>query len=142
VKFITIVLVAWALMLSPLLLLAQEQVESKPDTEQSQLTAETAFGTGVTERMPVGEAESFPADVGKVYFWTKVMGAESPTTVNHVWYYQGKEMASVSLSVRDKSWRTWSYKTILPKWTGKWTVVVTDAMGKEVSTSTFTITEQ
>ena len=140
-KFIPSILVALLLSFSPILLIAQEQAETETGGEKPALTAEMEFATAIEERMPVGTAQSFPANVGKVYLWTKILGAENITTVNHVWYYQGEEMASVALPVRDESWRTWSYKTILPEWTGKWTVVVTDDMGKEVSTATFTITE-
>lgn len=117
-----------------------EQPQQQSTSVRSKLTAETAFGTDVVDRAMVGEAKSFPATVGKVYFWTKIEGAEEPTAIRHVWYYQGKEMASIELAVRDKSWRTWSYKTIIPEWTGEWTVVVSDDQGREVTTASFTVT--
>jgi hypothetical protein len=141
-KLVSVLIAAAVIVFCCGLVLAQEESAEQQATAESALTAETAIGTGVQEREIVGKASTFPADVGKVYFWTNVMGAEEPTVVNHVWYYKGKEMASIELSVRDKSWRTWSYKTILPEWTGEWTVVVTDDMGREVAKSSFTVTEQ
>jgi hypothetical protein len=108
-------------------------------TRTSNLTAEIAFGTGIADRMPVGQADTFSVSVDTVYFWTKIMGATAPTTVNHLWFHDGQKMASVSLPVRTDSWRTWSYKTILPEWTGEWKVVVTDDQGKEIASKTFYI---
>ena len=110
-------------------------------TKTSNLTAEIAFGTGIADRMPVGQADTFSVSVDTVYFWTKIIGAETPTTVNHLWFHDGQKMASVSLPVRAESWRTWSYKTILPEWTGEWKVVVTDDQGKEIASKTFTVVE-
>jgi hypothetical protein len=55
--------------------------------------------------------------------------------VKHCWFYKGEEMAVVELPVRSDAWRTWSYKTILPEWTGDWEVKVMDA-GDNVLTST------
>lgn len=107
----------------------------------SDLKAEAAFGTGIADRMPVGQADTFSVNVDTVFFWTKIMGAETPTTVNHLWFHDGQKMASISLPVRGKSWRTWSYKTILPEWTGEWKVVVTDDQGKEIASKTFTVVE-
>lgn len=105
----------------------------------SSLTVEAQLCTGIEERMPVGVAENFSADVGKVYFWCKVMGAADTTFIKHVWSYQGQEMAVVELPVRSSSWRTWSYKTLLPEWTGEWEVKAIDANGEVLEDLTFTI---
>jgi hypothetical protein len=85
--------------------------------------------TGVEAREPVGEAERFGAEVGRVYCFTEISGAEEPTTIFHVWYQDGVERARVELGVRAASWRTWSSKRIPPAWAGDWKVVVEDAEG-------------
>jgi hypothetical protein len=105
----------------------------------SSVTVEAQLCTDVQERMPVGAAESFSADVGKVCLWCKVMGATDTTFIKHVWSHQGKEMATVELPVRSSSWRTWSCKTILPEWTGEWEVKALGAKGEVLKALTFTI---
>ena len=91
------------------LAMAQEAPEKK-----SSLTVDARLCTGIEERMPVGEAKVFAADVGKVYLWTKVFGATDSTVVYHVWYHGDKEMARVELKVKSNAWRTYSSKNILP----------------------------
>lgn len=108
-------------------------------TVESALMVEAQLCTGIEERMPVGASKSFDANVEKVYLWCQVTGAADTTVIKHVWSYEGKEMAAVELPVKSPKWRTWSYKTILPEWTGNWEVKVLDAAGEVLKAASFTV---
>ena len=99
---------------------------------------EAVLARDVVERAPVDTASAFPADVGRVYLWTRISGAAG-TTVHHVWFHGDEERGDVSLSVGGSPWRTWSSKTIPPEWTGAWRVEVRDADGNVVSEVRFTV---
>ena len=71
---------------------------------------EIHISTGVENREPIGVGTVFPDDLGKLYCFTKIGGAEGTTYVYHVWYFGDKEIARVKLPVKSKSWRTWSSK--------------------------------
>jgi hypothetical protein len=117
-----------------------QPVETQPaDTAKPALTAEAEICTGIAERMPTGMAESFPSDVGKVYLWCKIEGATDSTMIEHVWYRNGDEMATVELPVKSPSWRTWSSKSLLPEWTGSWEVKILDADGNVLKSVPFQI---
>lgn len=88
--------------------------------------ADGTITTAIESQMPVDRIESFPADFGKLYCFTRIVGAQEDTTVTHVWYYQDEEMARVTLPVRSADWRTYSSKRFLPQWAGHWKVVVLD----------------
>ncbi len=104
------------------------------------ITVEAVLCTGIEDREPVGAGDSFPADVEKVYLWTKVTGlAEGETIIHHVWLREGNEMADVELPVRGNPWRTYSYKTIPPEWSGKWEVKITGADGNVIESLNFTV---
>ncbi len=113
-------------------LLAQEKTVAK-------LTVEAELCTSIENRMPVGAAKTFSADVGMVYLWTKVLGATDTVAVYHVWTYNGKEMARVELSIKSNAWRTWTSKNIMPYWVGDWTVRVEDAAGLVLKELTFKV---
>lgn len=98
-----------------------------------------AFCTGVENRTPVGVDSLFPSDVGRVYTFTKIVGASEPTSIFHVYYYNDKEMARIELKIGGSPWRTWSYKTILPEWKGTWKLEVLDADGNVLTSKTFKI---
>lgn len=85
------------------------------------------FCTGVENREPVGVDTVFADTVGQVYCYTQISGAENPTTISHVWFLNGEEKASIELSVRGETWRTWSSKTIPEEWDGTWRVEVQSA---------------
>ncbi|MEJ2055359.1 MAG: DUF2914 domain-containing protein [Calditrichaceae bacterium] len=102
---------------------------------------EQTICTAVEDRMPVGADSSFSSDVGQLYCFTKISGAEDTTTISHVWYFNGEEKAKVELNVKSKNWRTWSSKRIDPSWIGEWRVEVVSAAGDVLSTKAFTITE-
>ncbi len=89
--------------------------------------ADATITTAVENQMPVDRIEVFAADYGKLYCFTRIVGAESATAVTHVWYYQENEMARVELAVGSSDWRTYSSKRFLPQWIGEWKVVVLDA---------------
>lgn len=98
--------------------------------------------SGIEERMPVGEGNQFGSDVERVYLWTKVTGAEEDTFVRHVWLHEGKEIADVQLPVKGSPWRTYSYKTMIPEWTGSWEVKVVGEDGNVILSKIFTIVDE
>jgi hypothetical protein len=104
------------------------------------LTIEQAvIARQIEQRQPVGEATTFPSDVGRLACYTKVMGAAGETFIEHVWSRGEVEHARVRLEVRSPAWRTWSTKRIKPEWTGEWTVRIEDAEGRVLDTLSFTI---
>lgn len=108
-------------------------------TEITGLAVEMKFGTGVEDRVIVGERDSFSSDVGRVYCWAEVQGAREPTRVIFVWYYNGGKLDAVSQQIKFKRHRTWTYKTIIPEWTGNWQVEIFDSAGKLLSRKEFSI---
>ena len=98
--------------------------------------------TAISEREPVGEGESFPVDVKKVFCFTEVLDADKDTFITHEWYYQDELKASVKLKVAGKRWRTWSSKGIDKNWTGEWRVEVKDENGNLLVSQKFKIGEK
>lgn len=96
-----------------------------------------AITSAVANQLPVDRIESYPADYGKLYCFTRIVGAKSDTEVTHVWYYQDDEMARVVLPVRSADWRTYSSKRFLPQWAGDWKVVVLDSEQNEIASLPF-----
>jgi hypothetical protein len=102
------------------------------------VSVDIAVARTVIDRMPVDEGNSFPVDVGEVWCWTRVSGAEG-TTIKHVWLRDGVEMAQVPLNVAGNSWRTYSSKTIPPYWSGDWRVEVRDEIGNLLASQDFSV---
>lgn len=95
----------------------------------------------VVDREPQDGGTSFSADVGTLYCWTRIAGAEGETQVEHVWYYNDQEVARVPLRIAGSSWRTWSSKTIPAEATGSWRVDVVGPNGSVLKSESFTVTE-
>lgn len=93
-----------------------------------------AICANVIDREPVGTGRTFNIAVGKLYCFTKIVGAETPTTITHVWYYGDTERARIKLSVRSMSWRTQSSKIIQAHEVGSWHVDVLAPSGKILRT--------
>ena len=111
-----------------------------PCTQAASLTvADGTITTAIENQMPVDRIDSYRADFGKLYCFTRIVGAQKETTVTHVWYYQDNEMARVTLPVRSADWRTYSSKRFLPQWAGQWRVVVLDGAGNEIATIPFSL---
>ncbi len=101
--------------------------------------ADGTITTAIENQMPVDRIESYPADFGKLYCFTRIVGAQGDTEITHVWYYRGDEMARVTLAVRSADWRTYSSKRFLPQWAGEWKVVVLDDEQQELATFPFVL---
>ncbi len=119
----------------------EEKAETVQEKESELVIAEAQVGTGVEDRVIVGEATSFSSSVERVYCLSFVKGADTVTTINHVWYYKDKKMVNVSLDVKSPAFRTWSYKTILPEWIGTWRVEIVDDAGEVLKIIGFEINE-
>jgi len=95
--------------------------------------------TSVEERAPAGVDTVFSNDVEKLYCFTKISGAVDTTSISHVWYLNDEEKAKVDLSVKAKSWRTWSSKRIANDWIGNWKVDVVTANGDVLVSKAFEV---
>ena len=100
-----------------------------------------AICENVQEREAVNVGTSFINSTPRLYCFTKVVGAESPTEVIHVWSYGDVERARVSLAVNASTWRTYSSKAIQAHEIGQWRVDVLDTSGNLLETINFEITQ-
>lgn len=97
--------------------------------------------TNVVDRQPVDSAVSFPASTGRLYFFTRIIGAQEPTQVVHAWYYGDVERARVTLAVNGSNWRTYSSKVVQAHEVGGWRVEILDADGNNLETVQFDVTQ-
>ncbi|HET6780581.1 MAG TPA: DUF2914 domain-containing protein [bacterium] len=95
------------------------------------------LATGIENRQPVEANGQIKADVGQLFYFNDVQGG--PGTIQHVWTWQGRTMATVSLEVKSARFRTWSSKRIQPEWTGKWRVESRSSDGTVLSFKEFEI---
>lgn len=97
------------------------------------------FCSAVQDRQPVGADTAFADTVGSVYCFTRITGGSDTSSVDHVWYYNGKEMTAVTLPVKASSWRTWSSKKIGPEYKGTWRVDVKSPSGEVLKSAEFVV---
>ncbi len=92
---------------------------------------------GVEKRMPLGIGNVFASDAGKLFCFTKVVGADHDTQITHRWFLNGDLKSSVDLPVKSGGWRTWSAKQIDPPDVGDWMVEVVAEDGAVLATIIF-----
>jgi hypothetical protein len=111
--------------------------------EKAPLTvSDASLCIDVVDLSCVGENDQFPAEAGKLYCITRILGAQAATTITHVWYYDDREMARVPLAVKASNWRTYSSKKILPSQVGEWHVNILGPEGELLREVVFNITPQ
>jgi hypothetical protein len=93
---------------------AQEQASAKAAT-----TVEAAVGTAIADRALTGAGDSFKADAGTLYCFSKVYNG-ADTEIEHVWYKGDQEMGRVKLKVGGSPWRTHSSKKLGENPAGDW----------------------
>ena len=100
---------------------------------------DVAISTGVEDRVPTGISSYFDASVGKLYAFTRIVGADGETRIYHKWYHGDVLVADVTLNVRSGDWRTWSSKNVQSDWTGDWRVVVVSEDGSVLGSVKFAV---
>jgi len=117
---------------------AQAPSRSVPGSPSVQ---EMVIATDVKKLRPSGVGESFPATVGKLFCFTRIVwtGAKAETKIHHLWFYGDHLAQEVLLPVKGFNWRTYSLRPIPPEWTGSWRVDVTAEDGTLLKSVSFTI---
>lgn len=99
-------------------------------------SVDLVIATGVENGEPVGEAESFPSDVGEIYAFLDIDGAAGETLAV-VWSYQGSESME-DIAVEGETAQEWTAFSIPAEATGEWTVEIRHG-DSVLTTSTFTV---
>lgn len=108
----------------------------------SQLTVKNAcISADVVNRVPLETGRQFPSSIGRLYFFTRVMGAADDTYVTHLWYLKGALVKKVVVNVKSPDYRTWSYLNIRPEWAGAMRVECVGPDGDVLQTLRFTLTK-
>ena len=84
------------------------------------------FTTSIDNREPTAMIESLDSSAGNsISFFTEINDMAGQT-VTHQWTLQDKIMFEKTFEVKAERWRVWTSKTLIPDWTGTWTVNVLD----------------
>ena len=82
------------------------------------------FSIGIDDREPVSVVETLDSKAhNSISFFTE-LNDMTGTTVTHQWTHKDKVMFEKSFEVKSERWRVWTSKTLIPAWTGTWTVNV------------------
>ncbi len=95
----------------------------------------------IVDREPASAGTSFSVTVGKLFFFTKITGAENPIEITHVWYFGDTERSRVALPVKANTWRTYSSKILQAHETGAWHVDVIGPTGEVLETVEFEVVQ-
>ncbi|MBZ0269456.1 DUF2914 domain-containing protein, partial [bacterium] len=102
--------------------------------------ARLAVCEDVQERAPVGESERFPSSVGRLWCFTKVVGADAPARIFHRWYVGDRLVDEIPITVKGSSWRCWSNKGIQANWDGPCRVEILTEAGDVLGSRSFVLT--
>jgi hypothetical protein len=95
------------------------------------------FTIGIDNREPVIMVDSISADsYNSISFFTELTGMTGET-VTHQWMFDDKVMFEKSFEIGGDRWRVWTSKTLLPDWTGTWTVKVLNEGGSVLEHKSF-----
>ena len=88
-------------------------------------------GSDVKDRMPAGVSNYFSWSTNRVYVWSLIQCKHPPSSIRHIYYFQGEKLSDIHLNVQSSNWRTWSYMSLSNKrYIGPWRVDITSAAGK------------
>ena len=84
------------------------------------------FTIGVDNREPVIMVDSIDSSAYKSISFFTELNDLSGHNITHQWTFNDKVMFEKTFEVNGSRWRVWTSKTLVPSWTGTWTVNVLD----------------
>lgn len=84
------------------------------------------FTIGVDNREPVIMVDSIDSSAYKSISFFTELNDLSGHNITHQWTFNDKIMFEKTFEVNGSRWRVWTSKTLIPSWTGTWTVNVLD----------------
>jgi hypothetical protein len=95
------------------------------------------FTIGIDNREPVIMVDSIsPDSYNSISFFTELNGM-SGQVVTHQWVFNDEVMFEKTFEVGGDRWRIWTSKTLIPDWTGTWTVKVLNEDGSVLERKSF-----
>ena len=121
----------------------KEPIDKKENSNLEKTTLklnEIMICRGIYKRNPIKPGMKFINNVDSLFCYTKISNSGSKQEVKHIWYFENKEMTTVSYNIKTSyNYRSWSKKTIYPNQTGKWRVDVITKSGELLGTRDFTV---
>ena len=95
------------------------------------------FTIGIVNREPAIMVDSIDSSsYTSISFFTELNDL-SGHTITHQWTHNDKVMFEKTFEVKSARWRVWTSKTLIPSWTGSWTVNVLDDDGTVLASNSF-----
>ena len=95
------------------------------------------FTTAIDNREPVSTIERVDSsELRSVSFFTELRNM-SGQIVTHQWTHLDKVMFEKAFEVKADRWRIWTSKTLIPAWSGTWTVNVLDTNRELLASKSF-----
>lgn len=95
------------------------------------------FTTEIDEREPVAIVDSIDSNSNTTISFFTELNNMSGQKVTHQWTHLDKTMFEKTFEVKDERWRVWTSKTLIPSWTGTWTVNVLDGERAVLTSKSF-----
>ena len=95
------------------------------------------FTTSIQDREPVMDVDSVSSNTFKSISVFTELNDFQGHNITHQWIFDDEVMFEKSFEVSGERWRVWTSKTLLPGWTGTWTVRVLDDDRTELVSKTF-----
>lgn len=94
------------------------------------------FTTKIKNNEPQNEVLILENNKRNIYFFTELRDMQGKTII-HRWEYQGDVVKKEHIKIKPGKTKVYSKYRLLPKQTGRWTVVVTDEKGWPLKAAIF-----
>ena len=88
--------------------------------------ARATFTIGVQDREPIILVDTIDSSAYTSISFFSELKDLSGHNVTHQWTYNDQVMFEKTFEVKGPRWRVWTSKTLIPGWTGTWTVNILD----------------
>jgi hypothetical protein len=114
-----------------------DSIATPPEGSSSEAIRRAVICSSVSNHEPTDSLTTIPPSMGKVFFFTELVGLEGKT-ITHRWLKDGAKVADVRISVASNRYRCHSSRSVAGK-PGNWSVEVLNEDGDRLVERSFTV---
>ncbi|MGD8291059.1 MAG: DUF2914 domain-containing protein [Desulfobacterales bacterium] len=109
----------------------QAQADLSSTASDNLKVVRAVAASDIQNKNPANIANAFRWSMERVYIWSRIECKQPPSSIRHIYYFEGQKVNDIELKIKSPQWRTWSYKTLFDeRWIGQWKVDITSVEGE------------
>ncbi|MGD9066207.1 MAG: DUF2914 domain-containing protein, partial [Desulfobacterales bacterium] len=86
----------------------QAQADLSSTASDNLKVVRAVAASDIQNKNPANIANAFRWSMERVYIWSRIECKQPPSSIRHIYYFEGQKVNDIELKIKSPQWRTWS----------------------------------